>query len=88
MSEGNDRKRMMIEEELLEKIIGGVGDGGVKIASTAEENDGYGPTMLCPNCGEFNYKPFYRLGNTVVYACFSGCGAYHQVQRNDLPDPR
>lgn len=88
MADGKDTRRLKIEEELLEKIVGGLGEGEYQVASTADDNGGFGPTLLCPKCGAFAFRPFVRIGNDIFYGCFAGCGASKQVRRDDLPDPK
>ena len=45
-----EKRRLKIEEELLEKIVGGLGEGEYQVASTADDNGGFGPTLICPKC--------------------------------------
>ena len=84
----DEKRRLKIEEELLEKIVGGLGDGEYQVASTADDNGGFGATLICPKCGVFAFRPFIRIGNDVIYGCYAGCGASQQVRRDDLPDPK
>lgn len=83
MAEEKKYERYELNWEELEKISGG--EDKPKVASTTEgTGNGFGPTLLCPRCGNFTFVPLFRYNNTtLMYFCLKeGCGAGKTVKLN------
>ena len=83
MAEEKKYERLELNWDELDKVTGG--EDKPKVASTTEgQCNGFGPTLICPKCGNFSFVPLFRINNSVlIYACLTqGCGAGKQVQLN------